>query len=67
MTLVILHLSLKLFDGILREINVTVNDDDKHPEFLNKVLLKAATQGYTACHYVFKNLVKYYEKIKEEE
>lgn len=51
----------------VREINVTVNGDCKHPEFLNKVLLKTATQGYTACHYVFKNLVKYYEKLKEEE
>ncbi|MBY9019974.1 MAG: hypothetical protein KGD67_02870 [Candidatus Lokiarchaeota archaeon] len=51
----------------VRELNVTVDEDSKHPEFLNKVLLKAATQGYTACHYVFKNLVKYYEKLKEEE
>ena len=50
----------------VRELNVTVNGDCKHPEFLNKVLLKAATQGYTACHYVFKNLAKYYEKLKEE-
>jgi len=50
----------------VREINVTVNGDCKHPEFLNKVLLKSATQGYTACHYIFKNLVKYYEKLKEE-
>ena len=51
----------------VRELNVTVNDDSKHLEFLNKVLQKAATQGYIACHYVFKNLVKYYEKLKEEE
>ena len=50
----------------VRELNVTVNGDCKHPEFLNKVLLKSATQGYTACHYIFKNLVKYYEKLKEE-
>ncbi|HUW90253.1 MAG TPA: hypothetical protein VMV43_06985 [Candidatus Nanopelagicaceae bacterium] len=50
----------------IRELNVTVDGDCKHPEFLNKVLLKAATQGYTACHFVFKNLVKYYEKLKEE-
>jgi len=50
----------------VRELNVTVVDDSKHLEFLNKVLQKAATQGYTACHYVFKNLVKYYEKLKEE-
>ena len=50
----------------VRELNVTVDGDCKHPEFLNKVLLKAATQGYIACHYVFKNLVIYYEKLKEE-
>ena len=48
----------------VRELNVTV--DCKYPAFLNKVLLKAATQGYTACHYIFKNLVRYYEKLKEE-
>ncbi|MHA1471633.1 MAG: hypothetical protein ACTSQW_00885 [Promethearchaeota archaeon] len=51
----------------VREINVTVNGDVKYPEFLNKVLLKAATQGYVACHYVFKNLVKYYTKLKDEQ
>jgi len=50
----------------VRELNVTVDGDCEHPEFLNKVLLKAATQGYVACHYVFKNLVIYYEKLKEE-
>ena len=50
----------------VRELNVTVDDDSKHVEFLNKVLQKAATQGYIACHYVFKNLVTYYEKLKEE-
>ena len=50
----------------VRELNVTVNGDCIYPEFLNKVLQKAATQGYIACHYVFKNLVKYYEKLKEE-
>lgn len=50
----------------VRELNVTVDDDSKHVEFLNKVLQKAATQGYIACHYIFKNLVTYYEKLKEE-
>ncbi|MBY8988948.1 MAG: hypothetical protein KGD61_10880, partial [Candidatus Lokiarchaeota archaeon] len=49
----------------IRELNVTVDDDPKHQDFLNKVLEKAATQGYIACHYVFKNLVEYYEKLKE--
>jgi hypothetical protein len=47
----------------VRELNVTVDDNIKHPEILNKVLQKAATQGYVACHYVFANLVEYYEKL----
>ncbi len=50
----------------VRELNVTVDGDVKYPEYLNKVLLKAATQGYLACHYIFNNLVRYYEKLKEE-
>ena len=50
----------------IRELNVTIDDDSKHLKFLNDVLQKAATQGYIACHYVFKNLVEYYEKLKEE-
>ncbi len=50
----------------VRELNVTVDGDVKYPEYLNKVLLKAATQGYLACHYIFNNLIKYYEKLKEE-
>ena len=49
----------------VRELNVTVDGNKKHSEFLNKVLQKAATQGYVACHYVFANLVEYYEKSKE--
>ncbi|NVM18103.1 MAG: hypothetical protein HWN80_10325 [Candidatus Lokiarchaeota archaeon] len=48
----------------VRELNVTIDDDSIHQEFLNKVLQKAATQGYIACHYVFKNLVEYYIKLK---
>jgi len=50
----------------VRELNVTVDGDCKYPDYLNKVLLKAATQGYVACHYIFNNLVRYYEKLKEE-
>ncbi len=50
----------------VRELNVTVDGDCKYPDYLNKVLLKAATQGYIACHYIFNNLVRYYEKLKEE-
>ncbi len=48
----------------VRELNVTVNEGVINSEFLNNVLLKAATQGYIASHYVFKNLVKYYQDIK---
>ena len=51
----------------IRELNVSPNESNKHHDFLNKVLPKSATQGYSPSHYVFKNLVKYYEKIKEEE
>jgi len=50
----------------VRELNVTVDGDVKYPDYLNKVLLKAATQGYVACHYIFNNLVRYYDKLKEE-
>lgn len=50
----------------VRELNVTVDGDCKYPDYLNKVLLKAATQGYIACHYIFNNLVRYYDKLKEE-
>jgi len=46
----------------IREINVTIKEGAKNPESLNKILLKAATQGYLACHYVFENLKKYYEE-----
>ncbi|TFG18395.1 MAG: hypothetical protein EU531_00110 [Promethearchaeota archaeon] len=46
----------------IREINVTITEGAKNPELLNKILSKAATQGYLACHYVFENLKKYYEE-----
>ncbi|MFW9826351.1 MAG: hypothetical protein ACFFEY_01885 [Candidatus Thorarchaeota archaeon] len=50
----------------IRELNVTVNETTKHYDFLQKILLKTATQGFSPTNYVFKNLVKYYEKIQEE-
>ncbi|MFX1281308.1 MAG: hypothetical protein ACFFA3_18295 [Promethearchaeota archaeon] len=50
----------------IRELNVSLDEDCKHREFLMKVLAKTATQGYSPAHFVFKNLVKYYEKIQEE-
>jgi hypothetical protein len=51
----------------IRELNVTLDEKCTYQDFLMKVLVKSATQGYGPTHYVFKNLVKYYEKIKEEE
>lgn len=50
----------------VRELNVTPDDRCKHKDFLQKVLSKSATQGFSPAHYVFQNLVKYYEKIKQE-
>ena len=50
----------------IRELNVTINQNVKYHDFLQKVLLKTATQGFSPTNYVFKNLVKYYEKIKEK-
>ena len=50
----------------IRELNVTPDEKCQHRDFLIKVLVKSATQGYSPVHYVFKNLIKYYEKIKEE-
>lgn len=50
----------------IRELNVTPDEDCTHRDFLLKVLIKSATQGYSPTHYVFKNLIKYYEKIKED-
>ncbi|MFX0009076.1 MAG: hypothetical protein ACFE9R_02070, partial [Candidatus Hermodarchaeota archaeon] len=49
----------------IRELNVTVSDNIEHPEILNKVLQKAATQGCVACRYVYKNLIEYYEQAKD--
>jgi len=42
-----------------------VDDNSKYSEFINKGLQKAATQGISACVYVFRNLVEYYEKLKD--
>jgi hypothetical protein len=50
----------------IRELNVTLDKKVKYNDFLQKILLKTATQGFSPTNYVFKNLVKYYEKIREE-
>ncbi|MFX0034654.1 MAG: hypothetical protein ACFE9I_03310 [Candidatus Hermodarchaeota archaeon] len=51
----------------IRELNVTLDQDVPYYDFLQKILLRTATQGFSATNYVFKNLVKYFEKIKEEQ
>ena len=48
----------------IRELNVTVGNNGKENIKLNKILEKSATQGYVACHYVFDNLIQYYEQSK---
>ncbi len=50
----------------IRELNVTIDKNATFHDYLQKILLKTATQGFSPTNYVFKNLVKYYEKIKEE-
>ncbi|MFX1324264.1 MAG: hypothetical protein ACFE8N_04860 [Promethearchaeota archaeon] len=50
----------------IRELNVTPDESCKYQDFLTKTLAKSATQGFGPTDYVFKNLIKYYEKIKEE-
>ncbi|NVM34909.1 MAG: hypothetical protein HWN81_04890 [Candidatus Lokiarchaeota archaeon] len=50
----------------IRELNVTIDKRVQFHNFLQEVLQKTATQGFSPTNYVFKNLVKYYEKIKEE-
>ncbi|MBD3254843.1 MAG: hypothetical protein GF383_07105 [Candidatus Lokiarchaeota archaeon] len=50
----------------LRELNVSIEDDCKFKDFLQKVLSKSAIQGFSAADFVIKNLKKYYEKILRE-
>jgi uncharacterized protein with HEPN domain len=50
----------------IRELNITPVKEFKHRQFLTTVLSKSATQGFSACKYVLTNLIKYFEKIKEE-
>ncbi len=49
----------------IRELNVTVTGC-ANEDFLQKVLSKSATQGFTPAHYVFKNLIIYYQKVRDE-
>ena len=50
----------------IRELNITPGQDIEDKDFLQTVLSRSATQGFGPTDYVFKNLIKYYEKIKEE-
>ncbi len=50
----------------IRELNITPGMDMEYRDFLQKVLSRSATQGFGPTEFVFKNLVKYYEKIKED-
>ncbi|MFX0072634.1 MAG: hypothetical protein ACFFAO_16240 [Candidatus Hermodarchaeota archaeon] len=50
----------------IRELNVELDNKTPHFDFLNKILSRTATQGFSAADYVFKNLIKYYEQIKKE-
>jgi len=50
----------------IRELNVTPDKSIKYRDFLLKVLSKSATQGFSATDFVFKNLIKYYQKLKDE-
>ncbi|MFX1503378.1 MAG: hypothetical protein ACFFDH_20615 [Promethearchaeota archaeon] len=49
----------------IRELNVSLDQNIEYHDFLQKILLKTATQGFSPTNFVFRNLVKYYEKIKE--
>jgi len=48
----------------IRELNVTVDKGVKFSEKLNKILQKAATQGYIATRMVMCNLAEYFRDIK---
>ncbi len=48
----------------IRELNVTINEEIPHLDFLHQVLSRTATQGFTAADYVFKNLIKYYKEFR---
>ncbi len=48
----------------IRELNFTPSAC-RLSDFLGKVLPKSATQGMSSAHFVFNNLVKYYQKLKE--
>lgn len=50
----------------IRELNITPSSQIKNHELLEEILSRCATQGFGPVDYVFKNLIKYFEEIKEE-
>ncbi len=50
----------------IRELNITPGPDVEYHDLLQKILSRSATQGFGPTDFVFKNLIKYYEKIKQE-
>jgi hypothetical protein len=50
----------------IRELNFTPPKDAKYRDFLTKILSRSATQGFGPTNFVFKNLIKYFKKIKKQ-
>ncbi|MFO7795066.1 MAG: hypothetical protein ACQERB_15005 [Promethearchaeati archaeon] len=48
----------------IRELNITPSSQIKNHELLEEILSRCATQGFGPVDYVFKNLIKYFEEIK---
>ncbi len=49
----------------IRELNMTPAEGVRYRNFLSKVLLRSATQGFNPAKFVMKNLRKYYETIRD--
>ena len=49
----------------IRELNVTVDENTPYRDFLHQILKRSATQGFSPANYVCKNLIKYFEKVRE--
>ena len=49
----------------IRELNLTPSNACMFNDALSKILSKSATQGFGPTHYVFKNLVSYFQQVKD--
>lgn len=49
----------------IRELNVTPTENVRYNNFLQKVLSRSATQGFSPANFVMKNLKKYYTTIRD--